>query len=129
MQFDKDIEGKFSDIFIKLRDMILSIDGIKEKKNIKRTSFNDEYYAICFLRSDDEKLILSLSKGAILQKSFPSLKGNGRFVRDIYLKTIDDLDENLIRELMKKSMTLNLEDYELKNYKFIPPSEEYFLYH
>jgi len=38
MQFDKDINGKYADIFLKLRAILLSHKEISEIKNAKQTS-------------------------------------------------------------------------------------------
>jgi len=44
MQFDKDMQGKFSDIFLELQRIILSFEDIKELKNAKQTSYHCSGY-------------------------------------------------------------------------------------
>ena len=53
-------------------------------------------------------------KGSKLQTLYPKLKGIGKIVRHLEFTNISDIDENEIREMIKESMILNMEDYELK---------------
>jgi hypothetical protein len=117
MQFDSDSNGKFSDIFYKLREIILGFNEIYEKKNAKQTAYYDEYSAVCFLRSNEEKLTLALAKGSSLQKRYPFLEGEGKIVRHLYFRTISEVNENLIREMIQETLILNMEAYELKKLK------------
>jgi hypothetical protein len=114
MQFDIDKEGPFAEIFLKLREIILSIEGIREQKNAKQTAYYDLYSAICFLRSSKDKFTLSLAKGALLEKNFPLLQGEGKIVRHLYYHDSSQIDEIFVREIIKESMILNIEAYELK---------------
>ena len=115
MQFDKDITGKFSELFLKLRTIILSFKEMSELKNAHQTSYRDSYdREICILRTDDEKLTWVLGQGAKLMDKYPFLEGNGKIVRHLYFKKLDDLNEDLIRKILEESLILNIEAVELK---------------
>ncbi len=117
MQFDVDIKGKYKDIFVTLKDIILSFDDIYMKKNENQTAFYDQYSAVCFLRPNKTKkdcYCLSLAKGYKLQEIFPSLIGDALITRHINFKKIDDIDKSLIKQLIKETMILNMESFELK---------------
>ncbi len=115
MQFDKDINGKFSDIFLKLRSIILSIEEMSELKNAHQTSYRDSYDRVtCILRTDDEKLTWVLGQGAKLESKYPFLEGHGKIVRHLYFKNVDEVNEDLIREILEESLILNIEAVELK---------------
>ena len=114
MQFDKDIKGDFSEIFLKLRAIFLSYDSITEFKNAKQTSYSDSYGVVVMMRDRGDKLVLSLGKGVALEKKYPFLEGNGKIVRHIYFKNINELDEALIREIIEETLILNMEAFELK---------------
>ena len=86
MQFDIDSSGEFADIFLMIRGILLTFPEIREQKNAKQTAYYDAYSAVCFLRSDKEKLTLALAKGAALLPKFPFLKGEGKIVRHLYFK-------------------------------------------
>ena len=115
MQFDKDIQGEFSDIFLKLRSIILSIEEMSEHKNAHQTSYRDGYNrVICILRTDEEKLTWVLGQGAKLENRYPFLEGHGKIVRHLYFKNLDEVNEDLIREILEESIILNIEAVELK---------------
>jgi len=42
------------------------------------------------------------------------LKGSGKIVRHLYFKTIDEVDEKLLRQMIEESFILGMEAYELK---------------
>ena len=114
MQFDIDKKGQQAEIFLKLREIVLSFKGVREQKNAKQTAYYDRYSAICFLRGGDEKFTLSLAKGSALLKQYPFLKGDGKVARHIYYHDIKDVDEALVREIIQETMILNMEAYEIK---------------
>ncbi len=115
MQFNKDIAGKFSELFLRLRDIILSYEEMNELKTIHQTSYRDGYdRVICILRADDEKLIWVLGQGAKLMDRYPFLEGNGKIVRHLYFKKLDEINEDFIREILEESFILNIEAVELK---------------
>lgn len=119
MQYDIDLNGEFQEIFLTLKEIILSHEGIKIKKNANQTAFYDEYSAVCFLRphNDKKSYCLSLAKGSSLQQKYPFLQGDGKIARHIYFETRDDIDKKLIDEIIKETMILNMEAFELKRFK------------
>jgi uncharacterized protein YdeI (YjbR/CyaY-like superfamily) len=114
MQFDVDINSKLSDIFLALREIILSFCEIKEKKNAKQTSYSDRYGVVVMLRGRDDEFIASFGQGAKLQEKYPCLRGNGKIVRQLSFKSLDDINKKLLKEIIRESMILNMEYYELK---------------
>ena len=115
MQFDKDMNGKFSELFIHLREVILSFDKLSEVKNAKQTSYRDGYgRVICILRTDSEKTTLVLAQGAKLQSRYPLLKGAGKIVRHLYFDKTDQIDDDLIKEIIAESLIVSMESMELK---------------
>ncbi len=122
MQYDIDQSSQFKEIFQKLKNIILSHEGVKEKRNAKQTAYYDQYSAICFLRphSDKKRYCLSLAKGSILQESYPFLEGCGKIARHLYFASVEEIDETLIDDIVKETMILNMEAFELKQLrKFI----------
>ncbi len=104
-------------LYDKVANIVLSFEGVKKKQSKNQTTFKDKYRSILHLRFDDEKLTIALARGAQLQKRYPFLEGNGSVVRHIYLHDISELDEGVLREIIKESMILNMEHYELKKLK------------
>jgi len=114
MQYDKDMQGEFAKILKKLEKIILSFNGIKVRKNAKQTSYYDEYSTVVMLRDHGKKFVTSWAKGVVLQKDYPFMKGDGKIVRHIEFTDIKQIDEKIIRELIKETMILNMEAYEIK---------------
>ena len=114
MQYDIDIKGEFADIFRAIRKILLSYPQIKELKNAKQTSYSDEYGVVAMLRSRGDVFVVAFGKGAKLQEKYPILKGTGKIVRHLYFKTLDEVDEKLLREMIEESMILGLEAHERK---------------
>jgi hypothetical protein len=66
------------------------------------------------MRDRGDRLVFALGKGAVLQGKYPFLQGDGKIVRHLYFKSIDEVDEGLICEIIEESLVLNMEAHELK---------------
>jgi DNA-binding Lrp family transcriptional regulator len=118
MQYDIDNRGEFSTLFKAIRKIILSYPQITEVKNAKQTSYADEYGMVVMIRSKHDKFVLAFGKGAKLKEKFPMLQSSGKIVRHLYCKSIEDLDETLLRKILEESFILNMEAYEMKVLKY-----------
>ena len=114
MQYDIDMRGEFSDIFKTIRKILLSYPQIKEIKNAKQTSYRDEYGVIVMMRSRGDVFVVAFGKGAKLQNKYQMLKGDGKIVKHLYFKSVDEIDKSLLREMIEESFILGMEDYEMK---------------
>ena len=114
MQYNIDTHGKFSDIFKKIRAILLSYPQIKELKNSKQTSYSDEYGVVIMLRGRADKFVVACGKGYRLQEKYPMLQGDGKIVRHLYFKTLSDVDEDLLREIIEESFIIGMEAFEMK---------------
>jgi hypothetical protein len=113
-QYDVDSRGEFSDIFKAIRKILLSYSQVKEVKNAKQTSYSDEYGMVVMMRTRDDVFVTAFGKGSKLQEQYPILEGNGKIVRHLYYKTLEDVDETLLRNMIEESFILGMEAYELK---------------
>jgi hypothetical protein len=111
MQYDKDIN---STIFRKLRKILLSFSEIKELKNAKQTSYSDEFGVIAMLRSKDDNMVIAFGKGSVLAEKYLQLQGDGKIVRHLSFKSIEDVNEKILREMIIESLVLNMEANEMK---------------
>jgi len=114
MQYDLDIKGEFSNIFKTIRTILLSYPQIKELKNAKQTSYSDEYGVIVMMRTRGDVFVVALGKGHKLQEQYPMLQGNGKIIRHLYFKTLEEVDETLLREMIEESLVLGMEAFEIK---------------
>lgn len=118
LQYDKDMNGEFSALFMKLRTIIMSYEGIKEIKNAKQTSYRDVYCrTVVMMRNRGDVFVVAFTQGANLMQKYPFLEGCGKIVRHLYFKTVDDVDESLLREMIEESLVLNMEAVELNKLK------------
>jgi hypothetical protein len=113
------IKDEHKDMFLKLKKIILSFDGIKLRKNQNQNAFYDKYRVIVMIRSTSNEDVLTTSwgQGAKLENSFKVFSGDGKYVRHIKYNNINQINDKLIKELIIESMTLNMEAYELKKLK------------
>ena len=114
MQYELDVKGEFANIFKVIRKILLSYPQIKEIKNAKQTSYSDEYGMIIMMRTRGNVFVVAFGKGSKLQELYPMLQGTGKIVRHLYFKTLDEVDEKLLREIIEESMVLGMEAYEMK---------------
>ena len=117
MQYELELKGQHADIFKAIRKILLSYPQIKELKNEKQTSYSDEYGVIVMMRSRGNAFVVAFGKGHKLQESYPMLQGSGKIVRHLYFKSVDEVDESLLREMIEESFILGMEAFELKQLK------------
>ncbi len=113
-QYDIDSKGKLSKLFHHMRNVLLSYPQLKEIKNAKQTSYYDEYGVVAMIRVKDDRLVLSFGRGAKLQEKYPMLKSDAKVVKHLYFKTIDEVDEKLLGEMIEESFVLGMEADEMK---------------
>ena len=113
-QYELDNRGEFSELFQAIRHILLSYPYMTEIKNVKQTSYRDEYSMVVMLRSRGDLFVVAFGKGSKLQETYPILEGTGKIVRHWYMRNLEDLDEPLLRELIEESSVLNMEAYEMK---------------
>jgi len=114
VQYDIDTKGEFADIFKKIRTILLSYPQIKELKNAKQTSYSDEYGVIVMMRTKGNSFVVAFGKGSKLQEKYPILEGEGKIVRHLYFKTLADVDEDLLHEMIEESFIVGMETHEMK---------------
>ncbi|MEA3492693.1 MAG: hypothetical protein U9R27_12435 [Campylobacterota bacterium] len=114
MQFDKDINSRFAKNFLKIREILLSYEEIREQKNAKQTAYYGPYSSICFLRANKQRLTLAFAQGYKLQEKYPLLQGDGKIVRHLYFKEDCVVDKILLREMIEESIVLTLEAHEMR---------------
>jgi len=117
MQYDIDNRGEFADIFKAIRKILLSYSQIKELKNAKQTSYSDGYGVVIMMRTKGRSFVTAFGKGWKLQAQYPMLTGSGKIVRHLYFRTLADVDEVLLREMIEESFIMGMECYEMKRLK------------
>ena len=96
---------------------MLSYPQIKELKNAKQTSYSDAYGVIIMMRTKGTSFVVAFGKGHKLQEQYPMLTGEGKIVRHLYFKNIEEVDERLLRKMIDESLILGMENHEMKSMK------------
>jgi hypothetical protein len=118
MQFDSDIQGEFSALFLEFRALFLSFDEMHEVKNAKQTSYKDRYgRAVCLMRTNDKYLRVIFAQGVNLEKLYPFLLGEGKIVRHLTFSSLSELKQYPLKEMIQESLILNMEAVELNKMK------------
>jgi len=117
IQYDIDSKGKFAKLFKAIRKILLSYPQLKEVKNAKQTSYADEYGMVVMIRSRSDRFVVAFGKGSKLQEKYPMLEGSGKIVRHLYYRSLEDLDEALLRKIIEESFVLNMEAFEMRQLK------------
>jgi len=113
-QYEIDSKGEFASLFKAIRKIILSYPDISEVKNAKQTSYHDSYGVLLMMRTKGNTFVVALGKGATLQAEYPMLLGSGKIVRHLHYRSLQELDERLLREILEESFILGMEDFERK---------------
>jgi hypothetical protein len=116
-RYDIDINSNQKETFLAIRDIILSLDNIVEKKREHITSYFSTLGGIFYLRTKGDVVILVIFCGAKLQDKYPSLQGNQKVLRHLYYKSIKDIDKNLIVDIYHDSIEILIDKHEMNKMK------------
>lgn len=105
MQFDKDLESEFKDLFLKARDILLSYEGIIETKKERITTYSNKKGGICHMRTMSYGIDFGFLKGVKMEDKFGKLTGKGKAIRVLPQKA--ELDEEVINYYLKQAIEIN----------------------
>jgi len=71
------------------------------------------------MRNRGDVLVLAFGKGSKLQNKYLMLQGSGKIVRHLYFKSMYELNETLLREMIEESFVLNMEAFEMRELRKI----------
>jgi len=104
MQFEKDMKSEHKELFLKVRSLLLSFEGIEEVKKVRITSYSDVNGGICHLRTMPYGVDIGFLKGAKMLDDKRVLSGNGKAVRVL---KVTNFDEVLIGNYVGMALQLN----------------------
>jgi len=105
MQFEKDLESEFKDIFLQAREILLSYDGFIETKKDRITTYSNSKGGICHLRTMPYGVDFGFLKGAKMENKDGMLIGNGKAIRVLPQK--GNLNVELIRYFVQQAIKIN----------------------
>lgn len=105
MQFEKDMKSVHKDLFLMIRRLILSFEGIEESKKTRITTYANQYGGICHLRTMPYGVDIGFLKGSRIQDDKGLLVGKGKAIKVLKLECYQ---EELIRSYLEKAISLNV---------------------
>lgn len=90
MQFDKDMKSEHKELFLKARDVLMGFDGMVETKKERITTYSTDKGGICHMRTMNYGIDLGFLKGARMEDKYRVLTGNGKVMRVLPLRAIDE---------------------------------------
>ena len=112
MQFDTDMAGRYSELFLYVRELLLSFEGMKEVKKTHITSYFCEGSGICYLRTYETGLTIALFKGVSLEDRHNLLTGEGKTIRHMYMRNKKDIKKDILQEYFQDAIVCNIEKKE-----------------
>ena len=104
MQFDKDLQSEFKDLFLKAREILLSYEGIVETKKERITTYSNKGGGICHMRTMPYGIDLGFLKGAKMEDNLGLLTGKGKAIRVLPQK---ELNNDAIDYYIKQAIEIN----------------------
>lgn len=112
MQFDKDMIGNYSELFLYIRELLLSYEGMSEIKKANITSYFCEGSGVCYLRTNEIGLTIALFKGVHLNDTYNLLTGEGKTIRHMYMHKKEDIKRNVLNDYFQEAIVYNIEKKE-----------------
>lgn len=113
MQIDVDLAGEYSELFLYVRELLMSYDEMQEVPKANITSFFCEGSGICYLRTIPLKgLIIGMFKGASLEDRYTLFSGDGKTIRHLYMKKKSDINKSVLKEYFQNAIIYNIEKKE-----------------
>ena len=104
MQFEKDMESAFRELFLSTRQFLLSFEGIEETRKARITTYSDKNGGICHVRTTKKGVDIGFLKGAKILDTHGLLTGKTKKMR-VY--SITELREDVLSYYVAESVKLN----------------------
>ncbi|MCV6606582.1 MAG: hypothetical protein OIF32_00065 [Campylobacterales bacterium] len=116
MRFDMDMNSSYSDLFSKVRSLIMEVVGesVKEKFTENLTSYHCEFGGVCYLRTYPDRVHIGWFRGVQIDDKFGFLTGNGKTIRGHRLTRLDEKNVEAIKYYINETISFLIEYSELK---------------
>lgn len=105
MQYDKDIQSEYKELFLEARKLLFSFEGIVETKKERITTYSNSKGGICHMRTMPYGVDFGFLKGAKMEDTKGVLTGKGKAIRVLQQK--GTLDEKTIRYFINQAILIN----------------------
>ena len=121
MQFDKDVTSKQSNLFFKVRDLIMSEigDEVYEKLSENITSYFSKEDGIknqgfCYIKTKDDGVHIGWFRGAYIEDKYDNLFGKGKTIRGHKILKLDKKQKDAIKHYIQETKIYLIEHIELQ---------------
>lgn len=104
MQYDKDVQSDFKELFLQAREFLLSFDGITETKKERITTYSNEKGGICHMRTMPYGIDFGFLKGAKMEDNLGLLTGKGKAIRVLPQK---ELNRKAVAYYIEQAIKIN----------------------
>lgn len=105
MQFEKDLQSDYKDLFLRAREILLNYEGIVETKKERITTYSNDKGGICHMRTMPYGVDFGFLKGARFKDDKGMLTGKGKTLRVLPQK--GRLDEKVIGYFIDQAIEVN----------------------
>ena len=105
MQFEKDMDSEFKDLFLAAREFLLNFEGVEETKKERITTYGNKNGGICHMRTTKKGVDIGFLKGVQILDTYGLLTGKTKKMR-VY--SITALEENVLGYYIEESIKLNM---------------------
>lgn len=106
MQFEKDMESEFRELFLSVRQFLLSFEGIEETMKVRITTYSNKNGGICHIRTTEKGVDVGFLKGIQIPDKYGLLAGKTKKMR-VY--SITELRKDVLGYYVAESLKLNCE--------------------
>lgn len=104
MQFDKDMESDHKELFLEARAFLLEFENVEETKKDRITTYSTNTGGLCHMRTMEYGIDFGFLKGIKMKDKYGLLKGNGKVMRVLSLKTFE---KEVITYYINQAIELN----------------------
>ena len=104
MQFEKDLQSEFKDLFLEAREFLLSYEGVFETKKNRITTYCNSKGVLCHMRTMPYGIDFGFLKGAKMKDEFGLLTGKGKAIRVLPQRK---LNKKLVEYYLEQAIELN----------------------
>ena len=108
------MQGAYKELFLYVRDLLLSFEDVKERRTSHLTSFHCEGSGVCYIKTSDTGLTIAMFKGVFLEDKYNLFSGSGKIIRHMYMSNKKDIKKSILLEYFQDAIVYNIEKEERK---------------
>lgn len=104
------------EIALKIEEIALSFEGVDKFYLSKHITFSFDNQSLFYLKKSESQITLGCNKGYLLEDKF-DFDYASKYMRHIYIKNINDFNEEIIRNYVQEAIFCSIELNEKKKIK------------